>query len=330
MKKIKEASIELYGGCNFKCVSCPQSTGRESDFLSHLDFELFVKIVSDLKVHGCESISLQGSGEPLMHKDIARCIAHLYSLGIKSHIITNGALLSRSLAESIVNAGISTIRVSILGTNQQQYSKYMGTSSKLDKVLSNIEYLMSYIVESDSDCKVSVSHLILDSDEAPDIQINNYRSLTSHIKNLGIEVWYPHNWAGASDFSSSILDRSQTENSKRSCGRPQSDYLTVRAGGLNGSAGAVVPCCFTLGRDSESVLGHLSDSTLDEILDSQKFLDLLHAHETNDFSTIPYCDECDQLFDCPSALAWTNLSARKEGASHTAVFDEEPVIFKKS
>ena len=329
MKKIKEASIEIYGGCNFKCTSCPQSVGRESDFISYLDFELFAKIVSDLKAHGCESISLQGSGEPLMHKDIAKFVGHLHALGVRSHIITNGALLSPALAGRIVDAGISTVRISILGSNQQQYSKYMGTSSKLEKVLSNIEFLLSYVDKTESDCKVSVSHLILDIDEEPDVQIANYRSLTDHLNGLGIEVWYPHNWAGASNFSRSILDRSLSESPKKSCGRPQSDYLTVRAGGLDGSAGAVVPCCFTLGRDSEAVLGHLSDSTIDEILDSQKFQDLLRAHETNDYTQVPYCDECDQLFECVDALAWTNLSARKAGVSHTAVFDDQPVIFKK-
>ena len=265
-----------------------------------------------------------------MHKDIDKFINHLCSLGIKSHIITNGALLSPALTERIVDAGISTIRISILGSNQDQYSKYMGTTSKLAKVLSNLEYLLSYVKKANSPCRVSVSHLILDNEETPEVQIDNYKSLTNHLDGLGIEVWYPHNWAGASSFSSSILDRSLSEKPKKSCGRPQSDYLTVRAGGLNGSAGAVVPCCFTLGRDSESVLGHLSDSTIDEILGSQKFVDLLRAHEFNNYSRIPYCDECDQLYDCPDALAWTNLSARKAGVSHTAVFDDKPVIFKNS
>ena len=61
-----------------------------------------------------------------------------------------------------------------------------------------------------------------------------------------------------------------------------------------------------------------------------KFQDLLHAHANNEYSKISYCDECDQLYDCPDALAWTNLSARKAGVSHTAVFDEQPVIFKNS
>ena len=46
-----------------------------------------------------------------MHKDIDKFINHLCSLGIKSHIITNGALLSPALTERIVDAGISTIKL---------------------------------------------------------------------------------------------------------------------------------------------------------------------------------------------------------------------------
>ena len=88
MKLIKEASLELNGACNYSCPSCPQSAGRESEFLSHLPYDLFQKIILDLKAHGCSSVSLQGSGEPFLVKNIADYIRFASSNCINTHVIT--------------------------------------------------------------------------------------------------------------------------------------------------------------------------------------------------------------------------------------------------
>ena len=55
--------------------------------------------------------------------------------------------------------------------------------------------------------------------------------------------------------------------------------LQVRAGGLDKHQGAVVPCCMVLGNDKEATLGHLDTNTIQEILDSKEYQELIRAHE---------------------------------------------------
>ena len=59
-----------------------------------------------------------------------------------------------------------------------------------------------------------------------------------------------HNWAGV------YKPEYEREGKIKTCGRPFSPDLVIRAGGLDGKTGAVHPCCQVLGRDDEAVLGH--------------------------------------------------------------------------
>ncbi len=315
MKKICEASVEIFGGCNYKCMSCPQSEGREKEFLQYMDLKLFKRIVEDLKLHGCRSVALQGSGEPLLHSNVHEFVSILSESNIRSQIITNGSNLTKTTAGNLFKAGLTSLRVSILGSNEQDYQKNMGTKYTLESVINNIENAASIAKSINSNCKISVYHLILNSDIDIESQIKIYKSLTSHIPNIGVEIWHAHNWAGSSPLNNNLIDRFKGE--KRSCGRPQAEYLTVRAGGINGRKAAVVPCCFVLGSDSKAVLGHLDTMTIQEVLDSKLNQELLKAHELNDYKNIEYCMDCDQLYKCQDALVWTNLEERKNVGSTT-------------
>ncbi|MCK4500807.1 SPASM domain-containing protein, partial [Candidatus Babeliales bacterium] len=84
--------------------------------------------------------------------------------------------------------------------------------------------------------------------------------------------------------------------------------LTVRAGGIDGKRGAVTPCCQTMGPPNEekSVLGHVSDMTLEEIWFGKEYEELREAHRTKNFDSIDYCKDCDFLIDDPEVLVWSN------------------------
>jgi MoaA/NifB/PqqE/SkfB family radical SAM enzyme len=43
IEKITQINFEMAGGCNLKCPMCPQSTGREEDFLKKFSFGLVSK-----------------------------------------------------------------------------------------------------------------------------------------------------------------------------------------------------------------------------------------------------------------------------------------------
>ena len=52
-----------------------------------------------------------------------------------------------------------------------------------------------------------------------------------------------------------------------------------------------------------------------QILDSEKYQELIRAHEEGRFDDISYCKDCDQLWEVPESLVWTNIESRKYNTS---------------
>ena len=53
---------------------CPQSDGREKEFLKKLPFDVFKKILDDSMQYGSENVSLHGSGEPTLSSDMPKYV----------------------------------------------------------------------------------------------------------------------------------------------------------------------------------------------------------------------------------------------------------------
>ena len=56
-------------------------------------------------------------------------------------------------------------------------------------------------------------------------------------------------------------------------------------------------------------------NTIQEVLDGDKYQELIKAHEEERFDDISYCKNCDQLYEVPESLVWTNIESRKYNTS---------------
>jgi len=81
------------------------------------------------------------------------------------------------------------------------------------------------------------------------------------------------------------------------------------------SGSAVVACCMVLGKDSSAVLGHLDSETIKEVVAGPAFTELRDAHKEGRFGDISYCKDCDQLYNLPNSLVWSNIPGRDYGQS---------------
>ena len=301
--KLKRILMEVFGGCNYTCQMCPQSTpGRDKDFRRKLPLEKFNEILDKLvPKYGKPVIGLSGSGEATMAKDLDIYIRSVKSKGLTAFIYTNGERLVGDYMKKIIDSGIDFIRFSIIGYNKDVYKKWMNVDN-FELVKKNIKEIQKYISEKKSNCKISTYHLICDNTQQ-DLETLEYQKL---IKDLGCEgyIWKMHNMSG--NFDNSLNQRNGRV--KKTCGRPFAPELTVRAGGLDGKMGAVTACCQTLGPPNEkkSVMGHLDTQSLEDIYFGEKFEELRDAHEKNDFDKIDYCKNCDYLYEDVESLVWTN------------------------
>lgn len=295
---LERAVIEIFGGCNYSCPMCPQSTGRGKNWTKKMPFSIFTNILDQLE--GKPTITLEGSGEAFLAKDLHKYIQACTDKGLKTHINTNGSFTSGNRMQKAIDAGLSSIRFSIIGYNASLYKKWM-SKDYFKKVLQNIFDTKEYIEKTKSNCSISTYHLILDNSNI-DYEINEYRKIIDSLGTVG-NIWKMHNWAGGYN-----PDYKRDDSIKKSCGRPFAPEITIRAGGLHNKHAAVTPCCQTMGdpNESKSVLGHLDTNTLKEVFFGEKYTALRTAHREENFDSIDYCKNCDFLYDDPEVLVWSN------------------------
>lgn len=308
-KKLNRVVLEVFGGCNYTCQMCPQTIpGRDVSLKQKISLENFEKILDKLTPqYGHPQINLEGSGEPTMAKDLNLYVRAVKKRNLKCFMYTNGFRLHGDFMKSIIDEGIDFIRVSLIGYNKETYKKWMN-SNNFEIVMQNILNMKEYVKISKSNCELSTYHLIIDNNEINN-QVENYKKNIIDVLGVKSYIWRMHNWSGNFD---NPLKRSHKE--KKSCGRPLSPTLTIRAGGINNKRyGAIVPCCQTLGPPNEikSILGHLDNSSLEEVYNDKAWSHLRKAHMEKKFDEIDYCKDCDFLFDDPEVLVWSNDKSAK-------------------
>lgn len=301
--KLERAVIEINGGCNYSCAMCPQTNpGRGKNWLRKMPLVDFEDAVAQCTSAGATIINLEGSGEATLNPNLPEYISIVKKYGAKSYIFSNGRNMSGRFMKECVDAGLDFFRFSIIGYDAETYYKWMN-SLAFNQVLNNLKLMTEYVEKSKSRCTVATYHLITDNDNIEE-EKSKYLSLTVGLS-VKTEIWKMHNWSGV------YVPEYQRAGNTKTCGRPFSPDIVIRAGGLDGKTRAVHPCCQVLGRDDEAVLGHLSDNTVSEIWYGDAYEALRRQHASGDYPS--YCRDCDFLIDDSEVLVYTN---HLHGANH--------------
>ena len=258
----------------------------------------FERIVAELSEHGLNVVNLEGSGEPTLNKKLPEYIKIVKKYGAKAYAFSNGYRMQGDFMKRCVDAGLDFFRFSIIGYDAEQYNKWMHNTvgGNYGIVLNNLKNMQEYVEESGADTTVATYHLILDQEKI-DYEVEQYKKIVEWA-GVKTEIWKMHNWSG-------IYKPTEDRKGKvKTCGRPFSPDLVIRAGGLDGKTGAVNPCCQVLGRDEEAVLGHFSDQTFEEIWYGKEYEQLREDHTTGNYPD--YCKGCDFLLDDPEVLVYSN------------------------
>jgi len=103
--------LEVTNHCNLQCGFCP--SGNMTRRRGFMEVSLAEKVLSRCK--NLQYVYLFDWGEPLLHPELPRIIQMAARLGHRTFMVTNGTLLTPSLSEAIIRAGLSTICFSIDG-----------------------------------------------------------------------------------------------------------------------------------------------------------------------------------------------------------------------
>ena len=131
-------SYEITKRCNQRCKMC----NNWEEFKKYKNEELTTKeienVMKQIKEQDVQIISLTG-GEPLIRDDILDVVRMIKSLGMNVHIVSNGTLLNREMAENLVDAGLDSITISIDGATASTHNSLRGFKNAFEKATKGLK-----------------------------------------------------------------------------------------------------------------------------------------------------------------------------------------------
>ncbi|EOT23616.1 radical SAM/SPASM domain-containing protein [Lachnospiraceae bacterium KK002] len=125
--------IDVCSACNMKCKFCYHSDSeaikREGVKFGMMSYGLFCKIIDDMKTEWrsqgrkIKKLRLFKAGESLLHPEICAMVQYAKESDVAEciELTTNGTLLSESMSESLIKAGLDILNISVNGISREQY-----------------------------------------------------------------------------------------------------------------------------------------------------------------------------------------------------------------
>ena len=129
--------IETTSRCNSKCQTCILTFGGREP-AEDLTWARFRQIVDQFPV--LERVLLHGIGEPLLNRELSPMIAHLKTRRARVVFNSNAISLSARRAESLIDAGLDELRVSLDATTAASYARIRGADA-FERVVANLQRL---------------------------------------------------------------------------------------------------------------------------------------------------------------------------------------------
>jgi organic radical activating enzyme len=129
--------------CNLSCAYC----NEYDDVSKPVETEIMFRRIGQLAELGTSIITISG-GEPLMHPELESIIAEIRRRGMLAGLITNGYLLSRKRIQSLNEAGLEHLQISIDNVEPDETS--MKSLKVLDKKLRYLAELADFKVNINS------------------------------------------------------------------------------------------------------------------------------------------------------------------------------------
>ncbi len=137
------AVIDITNTCNLCCPYCPTGTRRDSGRKpGMIDIPVVRKLIDEVGEY-LVSANLFNWGEPLLHPRIAEITSMFHDARIYTTISSNLSLPRQEVLETVCNAGLDYMMVSISGASQAVHEIYH-QKANLQTVIENTRSLISY------------------------------------------------------------------------------------------------------------------------------------------------------------------------------------------
>lgn len=273
----KKIYVEITDVCNLKCKFCPE-TSRKKEFMNVNNFE---KIIKKIHTH-TNLVALHVKGEPLLHPELAELLKILEKYNLKANITTNGTLIKETLEVIKKSKAVRQINFSIHSISQNGGDDEKYLTDIFDSVEQLQDIFVSYrlwnlknIKENDSNMQIisKIEEYYGMENLKQQLTANEFFKLRENIFiNQDLEFTWPRR------NGEKIIENGRCLALK--------DQIAILVDGT------IVPCC--LDNDGNIPLGNILESTLEDILNSDKSLAIRKNFE-NRIITCDICKTCGFL-----------------------------------
>ncbi|MDE5602731.1 MAG: radical SAM protein, partial [Helicobacter sp.] len=292
--------ISLTNTCNLSCIMCHYHSPiykptQSTDFFKNpkkLDSQVVKDAIIYASKNGC-AVDFTGPGEVLLDDRIYEFIKFARDNGVaRVGFTSNATLMSEDRSKKLIDSGISFIRFSVDGANEETYKRIRGAS--LEKVEANIIAFINYAREVRSNVEININCVLVEGvQEEIELFMQKW------------EKYFP--FINYINFSNEIfLD----ERGYHKDAMPKDRYV-CHWPFLNGMFiapdGSVSICCAmqgTYGRSEVSV-GSVYEQSLEEIWFGERLNDLRRECLNQKYEKYPICITCTE---------WANNRMEDDGS----------------
>jgi radical SAM protein with 4Fe4S-binding SPASM domain len=258
-----------------------------------MEFELFQKIVDQLKRYVNHYVCLHGFGDSLLHPSIGEFIHYAAEKGFRTTLSTNPSSLHPKVIKTIFASRLYRLIISLDGTNATTYQYLRGTNADYEQAIKNIHaFLITKLKEGRKYPLTEISMIRMKETEA---EIAHFKQLWKipGIDNIFIKTF--KTWDGSQPDIIAMAEAAQYSPAFHN----PSSYPCIRPWLIMSILwdGRVVPCCYDY--DAKYVLGNVKDETIWEIWNSKRMRDLRNSLLSNDYTNNPLCAHCREREGAP-------------------------------
>jgi MoaA/NifB/PqqE/SkfB family radical SAM enzyme len=150
--------IDVIEGCNLRCPSCPVGNMRGAPRpKGRMSLELFERILDKIarETPNVQYVGLFSWSEPLLHPEIGRMVAAVKQRGFPCWISANLNRIDH--LESVIEAGVDNLRISLSGFYQEVYSQ-THEGGDIETVKANMRRLRELMDKHHATTKVLVAY----------------------------------------------------------------------------------------------------------------------------------------------------------------------------
>src|SRR5271157_4962588 len=130
---------EVTKGCNLRCIHC-RATATELSSPTDLPTDNALEIIRQIADFSNPILVLSG-GEPLFRHDIFQLARYGTDRGLRLALATNGTLVTKSVAQKIVEAGVRRVSMSMDGADAATHDSFRGIPGAFESTLQGFRNL---------------------------------------------------------------------------------------------------------------------------------------------------------------------------------------------